>query len=108
MAKVVFPQESRNGENLWKTRYKPRLYWDLPTRKTGLAMAEEDVVAGIWHNLLNKLNADQRFTSQFRGFLSLVVPKGVLGETIYLEVSNDGTRNMIDLRMRSLLAPNCC
>ena len=66
-------------------------------------MAEEDVVAGIWHNLLNKLNADQRFTSQFRGFLSLVVPKGVLGETIYLEVSNDGTRNMIDLRMRPLL-----
>lgn len=66
-------------------------------------MAEEDVVAGIWHNLLNKLNADQRFTSQFRGFLSLVVPKGVLGETIYLEVANDGTRNMIDQRMRPLL-----
>ena len=66
-------------------------------------MAEEDVVAGLWHNLIAKLNSDSRVTSQFMGFLSLVEPKGVLGETIYLEVSNDGTRNMIDQRLRPIM-----
>lgn len=49
-------------------------------------MAEEDVVAGLWHNLTAKLASDSRVTPQFMGFLSLVEPKGVLGETIYLEV----------------------
>ena len=66
-------------------------------------MAEEDVVAGLWHNLTAKLNSDPRVTPQFMGFLSLVEPKGVLGETIYLEVSNDGTRNMIDQRLRPIM-----
>ena len=66
-------------------------------------MAEEDVVAGLWHNLTAKLSSDSRVTPQFMGFLSLVEPKGVLGETIYLEVSNDGTRNMIDQRLRPII-----
>lgn len=66
-------------------------------------MAEEDVVAGIWLNLISKVNIDDRMTPQYLGFLRLVEPKGVLGETLYLEVPNDVTRNMIDMRMRPVL-----
>ena len=66
-------------------------------------MADEDVVAGIWLNLIGKVNIDDRMTPQYLGFLRLVEPKGVLGETLYLEVPNDVTRNMIDMRMRPVL-----
>ena len=66
-------------------------------------MAEEDVVASIWHTLLAKLASDPRVTAQYMGFLSLIEPKGVLGDTIYLEVANDGTRNMIDQRLRPII-----
>ena len=66
-------------------------------------MADEDVVAGIWLNLITKVNIDDRMTPQYLGFLRLVEPKGVLGETLYLEVPNDVTRNMIDMRMRPVL-----
>ncbi len=66
-------------------------------------MADEDVVAGIWLNLISKVNIDDRMTPQYLGFLRLVEPKGVLGETLYLEVPNDVTRNMIDMRMRPVL-----
>ena len=66
-------------------------------------MAEEDVVANIWHTLLAKLASDPRVTAQYMGFLSLIEPKGVLGDTLYLEVANDGTRNMIDQRLRPII-----
>lgn len=66
-------------------------------------MAEDEVVSHIWHNLLARLSADERVTAQYMGFLSLVEPKGVLGDTLYLEVANDGTRNMIDQRLRPIM-----
>ncbi len=63
-------------------------------------MAETDVVTGLWHSLVAKLNNDERLTPQLLGFISLVEPKGVLGETLYLEVPNELTREMIQQRMR--------
>ena len=66
-------------------------------------MAEDEVVAGIWHSLIAKLATDSRITAQYMGFLSLIEPKGVLGDTLYLEVANDGTRNMIDQRLRPIM-----
>jgi chromosomal replication initiator protein len=37
------------------------------------------------------------------GFISLVEPKGILGETLYLEVPNELTREMIQTRMRTYI-----
>ena len=76
----------------------------------GITVSEEDVVAGLWQQLVAQLNVDDRLTPQLLGFISLVEPKGVLGETLYLEVPNELTREMIQQRMRTYiqdaLAPN--
>ena len=63
-------------------------------------MADTEVVTGLWQTLVAKLNADDRLSPQLLGFISLVEPKGVLGETLYLEVPNELTRDMIQQRMR--------
>jgi chromosomal replication initiator protein len=67
-------------------------------------MAEvDDVVAGLWAALTTKLGSDERLTPQLLGFISLVEPKGILGETLYLEVPNELTREMIQTRMRTYI-----
>ena len=67
-------------------------------------MAEaDDVVAGLWAALIAKLGSDERLTPQLLGFISLVEPKGILGETLYLEVPNELTREMIQTRMRTYI-----
>ena len=67
-------------------------------------MAEaDDVVAGLWAALTAKLGSDERLTPQLLGFISLVEPKGILGETLYLEVPNELTREMIQTRMRTYI-----
>jgi chromosomal replication initiator protein len=58
-----------------------------------------------WRSVLQVLAADERITPQLKGFLGLVVPKGILGGSFYLEVPNDFTRDMLEQRVRpSLLA----
>jgi chromosomal replication initiator protein len=66
-------------------------------------MAEEQVVAALWQQLVARLNNDERLTPQLQGFMSLVEPKGILGETLYLEVPNELTREMIQQRMRTYI-----
>ena len=63
-------------------------------------MSEQDVAAGLWHSLLTKLNQDERLTPALLGYLPLVEPKGTLGETLYLEVPNDLTRDILEQRIR--------
>ena len=63
-------------------------------------MSEQDVAAGLWHSLLNKLTQDERLTPALLGYLPLVEPKGTLGETLYLEVPNDLTRDILEQRIR--------
>lgn len=63
-------------------------------------MAEQEMVTGLWQSLVAKLQADNRLTPQILGFISLVEPKGVLGETLYLEVPNELTREVLQNRIR--------
>ncbi|WP_372499712.1 chromosomal replication initiator protein DnaA [Herbiconiux aconitum] len=53
--------------------------------------------------MLQVLSTDQRITPQLKGFLGLVVPKGILGGSFYLEVPNDFTRDMLEQRVRPSL-----
>lgn len=66
-------------------------------------MPETEQVAALWQSLTAKLNSDDRLTPLLLGFLSLVEPKGVLGETLYLEVPNELTRDTIQTRMRTYI-----
>ncbi|MEJ1089637.1 chromosomal replication initiator protein DnaA [Microbacterium sp. Mu-80] len=54
----------------------------------------------IWSTLLERLSADERVSPQLRGFLSLVVPAGVMGGVLYLDVPNDLTAAQINKRLR--------
>ena len=103
------------GKTLWITTDKVVVHWALGpvdnSNKNGdNTVAEDDVVAGLWQQLVAQLNSDDRLTPQLLGFISLVEPKGVLGETLYLEVPNELTREMIQQRMRTYiqdaLSPN--
>jgi chromosomal replication initiator protein len=54
----------------------------------------------MWSNLVAKISTDPRVTPHLRGHLDLAVPKGVLDETLYLEVPNETTRSMLQQRLR--------
>lgn len=54
----------------------------------------------VWRSALAELDGDDRVTPQMRGFLSLVVPEGVMGGTLYLAVPNDLTAAQITKRLR--------
>jgi chromosomal replication initiator protein len=64
----------------------------------GAASTEEN-----WRTVLQVLSTDERITPQLKGFLGLVVPKGILGGSFYLEVPNDFTRDMLEQRVRPSL-----
>ncbi|SJM63316.1 chromosomal replication initiator protein DnaA [Gulosibacter sp. 10] len=57
----------------------------------------------VWSSLLEALKTDDRVPASMRGFFRLVVPKGQMGDTIYLEVPNVTTREMIETRGREPL-----
>lgn len=59
-----------------------------------------DATTELWAAVQARLASDDRITPQLHGFISLVEPKGVLGETIYLEVPNELTRGMLEQRIR--------
>lgn len=60
-------------------------------------------VEAIWRALFDTLRNNEDVPASVRGFLSLVIPKGVMGGTIYLEVANDYTRSTIEQRARNPL-----
>jgi chromosomal replication initiator protein len=55
----------------------------------------------VWSAVLDELAEDDRVTPQLQGFLSLAVPQGVMGGTLYLDVPNDLTAAQINKRMRA-------
>lgn len=59
-----------------------------------------DPTSQLWSAVMAQLATDDRITPQLHGFINLVEPKGVLSDTIYLEVPNDLTRGMIEQRIR--------
>lgn len=56
-----------------------------------------------WQELRARAFEHDQLANSMRAFLSLVTPKGVMGGTIYLEVPNDFTRQMIETRARQTL-----
>ncbi|QTV80419.1 chromosomal replication initiator protein DnaA [Microbacterium sp. NIBRBAC000506063] len=54
----------------------------------------------IWATVQGILENDERVTPQLQGFLSLAVPAGVMGSTLYLDVPNDLTAAQINKRLR--------
>jgi chromosomal replication initiator protein len=65
--------------------------------------AEDTSTEGHWRTVLTGLVSDERITPQLRGFLGLVVPRGIMAGSFYLEVPNDFTRDMLELRVRPSL-----
>ena len=57
----------------------------------------------IWRDLLNRLLADPNLRASMRGYFQLLKPKGVMGGTIYLEVEQQFTRDMVEQRGRQAL-----
>lgn len=55
----------------------------------------------VWSAVLDHLLTDERITPQLHGFLSLAVPQGVMGGTLYLDVPNDLTAAQMNKRMRA-------
>ncbi len=55
----------------------------------------------VWSRVLGELQTDDRVTPQMHGFLSLAIPQGVMGGTVYVEVPNDLTAAQINKRMRA-------
>lgn len=55
----------------------------------------------VWSAVLEELVTDERITPQLHGFLSLAVPQGVMGGTLYLDVPNDLTAAQFTKRMRA-------
>jgi chromosomal replication initiator protein len=54
----------------------------------------------LWASVRALLATDPRVTPQLQGFINLVEAKGVLAGTLYLEVPNELTRDMLDQRIR--------
>lgn len=63
-------------------------------------MEPESDISILWDQVLSQLATDHRITPQLRGFLDLVVPRGVLQGSLYLEVPNELTRGMLEQRVR--------
>ena len=53
-----------------------------------------------WKGLVAKVAADPNVTPHLKGHLDLAVPKGVLEDTLYIEVPNEVTRSMLQGRLR--------
>jgi chromosomal replication initiator protein len=55
----------------------------------------------IWETVQKLLALDDRVTPQMMGFVSLIVPAGVMGATLYLDVPNELTSAQINQRLRA-------
>ena len=64
-------------------------------------MNELDEVTKQWASVVSRLTSKGSLSPQLMGFLTLVEPKGVLADTLYLEVPNDLTRGMLEQRIRT-------
>lgn len=60
----------------------------------------DTALASTWQNLVNRVAEDPQVTPILKGHLDLAVPKGILGDTIYLEVPDDTTRTLLQTRLR--------
>ena len=66
-------------------------------------MSEESYEAGLWQLALTHLEKDERVAASMMGFAHLAEVKGIIGNTLYLEVPNEMTRSMFEQRMRDMV-----
>jgi chromosomal replication initiator protein len=57
----------------------------------------------LWQRTLEILERDPRITGSMMGFAALAEVKGIIGDTIYLEVPNDLTRSMFEQRLKEMI-----
>ena len=60
----------------------------------------EQPISETWRSVLTILESDDTVTPMLYGFLNLVEPKGIAAGTFYLEVPNEFTASMLNVRMR--------
>ncbi len=70
----------------------------------GTEMAEESAAVNLWLRALSQLEKDERVTASMMGFAHLAAVKGIIGDTLYLEVPNEMTRSVFEQRMRDIIA----
>ena len=66
-------------------------------------MNETTPEVALWQRTLEILERDSRITGSMMGFAALAEVKGIIGETIYLEVPNDLTRSMFEQRLKEMI-----
>jgi len=66
-------------------------------------MSEESYEASLWQLALSHLEQDERVAASMMGFAHLAAVKGIIGNTLYLEVPNDMTRSMFEQRMKEMV-----
>ena len=66
-------------------------------------MNESTPEVALWQRTLEVLERDSRISGSMMGFAALAEVKGIIGDTIYLEVPNDLTRSMFEQRMRDII-----
>lgn len=64
---------------------------------------ENSEVSRAWGSIQSRLAGDERITPHLRGHLNLAQPKGVLGDTLYIEVPSEVTRTLIQQRLGDVL-----
>ena len=66
-------------------------------------MNENTPEVALWQRTLEILERDSRITGSMMGFAALAEVKGIIGDTIYLEVPNDLTRSMFEQRLKEMI-----
>jgi len=60
-------------------------------------------VSPLWQTLSSRVSQDSRISPALKGHFDLAVPKGVLGDTLYIEVPSETTRLMFQQRLREII-----
>ena len=63
-------------------------------------MASTEIVSELWAEVVARVNQDERFGRSDLAFLALAEPKGILGDSLYIEVKSDLARNKIEQDLR--------
>jgi chromosomal replication initiator protein len=66
-------------------------------------MPENNNDNDLWSQVVGILDADDRVQPSLMGFVNLAEVKGIIENTLYVEVPNDLARNMFEMRLRDFI-----
>ncbi len=66
-------------------------------------MAGDNNDLDLWSRAVAVLDGDERVQPSLMGFVNLAEVKGIIENTLYLEVPNDLARNMFEQRLRDFI-----